>query len=581
MANSAPSRPSQELKPSGLLAEPLSTICPTPGIGDGASPGPGVEFNASGHQQNYEEKPEKLTVRLSNPPLSPQTLSITQNQSITRPTRIEMPGPPPDSTEMPHLPDPINSNDNSASTCGSPGRDVPPRHDSAYYSVNCRQLKNTEPQPDIQAQQVRAQQRIRILRQKVFRSRYFLKEVRSKVHTLRQDVIVAAANLTRKVGESLATGDMGALQVIEPSYQRLQKAHDALGSEEVEHDHREAKFEDAEYDLEEEEENLIRLEHLYSSAPIEAPSVGMSTSVVDEELPAVADAYQPSESKSESDLSEISNQGRLKVDYFAKAEEAEELNGELLQLEDDFYRTTRAVEYRTQNRMDNPDDAVDFIRTYPDVYDEVVKKVKETEDELFDLRASCLEQKLFDSSQYPYTSPNALSDDILDVMENIRSRSPFRTVAADRDEPDRHVDFGDKRAYINSWLLVTLMNSAHEIMLLRAQVYNEFLSDSAWARYVFDHWNGDGGGEHTDACRDLSRMDVFHGDPWNIELSFATRLNGSWSITSRFGSTLEIDSRMADEDESSSGQFWKPDQPSGKRRFSAPPAVQWTRKNSM
>ena len=547
MANGTPTSNTRAEATITSPVEPLLLLAASTDFVSTQNPDAGVKQSPSGLYGNNHEEAEDNQDISDEHSLFLQALPPKNEQLSQRHVRIEMVESPSGSWKTPSVLNP-NVADNRPKTAqnslhshNSTKEQEPPRQDSAYYSVDNISDDNSELDPDLQAQQVRARARLAILRRRVFRTRNILKDHRDRLRELRQDVREAADKLTRKVSECIALDDTAALQTVLPLHENLRVAQDIVGPEEEEYERLERRLDDEERDLEQEEDHFDR--HVDLSTVGLVGSAEIAESKLDEELSPLIKPYHPSDSE----VSHLSVTDERLAEYLGKVSEAENLKQELDDLEEDYERLTKDLAFRKRHKVPASKETIQFINIYPQAHEETLEKLYDIEDDIENLREHCLEQKVFTASEYIYTSRSALYEDIMDSVDEARARSPLRTAANDLKYPEAEVDFSDKRDYINKWLLKWVQESVFETLLLRSYIVQAFSSQSTylaedkWPKLALESWDVDHAGEHTNQAFTESRMDMILGDPRNIETPSTAQRTGFLGILTDIGS-LEIES---------------------------------------
>lgn len=418
----------------------------------------------------------------------------------------------------------------AASAPGSPffGK-KPPRHDSAYYSMKGRD-DASEVDFEVQVRQMRARERVQILRTRVLRTRRVRRERRGQLRHLRDNARDALDKLTRKINELVALGRLENLQAeLSPYYDALRTAQDELGPAEDAFDNLEHRLDEEEQDLEDEEDHFYRHNNVLS---LDVPD-----SKLDDELSPLVKPYHPPEAE----VPELSLEDEKVRDYLAKIEEAERLKEELDDLESDYYQFSVDANFRKKHGIPLSTETAEFLKAYPDEYKECLSNLHTVEDSLLDLRDECIDQGLFSKSEYVYEPRDALYEEVMESVDEARERSPLR-VAADHHREDE-TNFGDKRDYVNKWLLEWVSDSTVDTMMLQAWIYFEYpqnknqdLGEERWTELVIDNWNKDGAGKMANQFYNASKLDAIEGDTGNLNAISTTR-SGTRDI---YGS-LEVD----------------------------------------
>lgn len=420
----------------------------------------------------------------------------------------------------------------AASAPGSPffGK-KPPRSDSAYYSMRGRD-DVSEVDSEVQVRQMRARERVQILRTRVLRTRRVRRERKDQLRHLRDNARDALDKLTRKINELVALGRLDNLQSeLSPYYDALRTAQDELGPAEDAFDNLEHRLDEEEQDLEEEEDHFYRHNNVLS---LDVPD-----SKLDEELSPLVKPYHPPETE----IPELSLENEKVRDYLAKVEEAERLKEELDDLENDYYQLTVGANFRKKHGIALSTETAEFLKAYPDEYKECLSNLHTVEDALLDLRDECIDQGLFTEFEHVYEPRDALYEEVMEYVDEARDRSPLR-VAADHHR-ENETNFGDKRDYVNEWLLEWVAESTVDTMMLQAWIYFEYpknknqdLEEEKWTELAIDNWDKDGAGKMANQFYNASKLDAIEGDTGNL-------MSTTRSGTRDFYGSLEVDAEEA------------------------------------
>jgi hypothetical protein len=409
----------------------------------------------------------------------------------------------------------------------------PNRQDTSYYSINDAQDKNSELDADTQARQVRARERLEILRARVFRTRRLIKDRRDNLRQLRSNVRDAAAKLTRQIDEALALQDVKALESFAPYYQQLRIAQDELGPKEEEYDAFERRLDDQEQDLEQEEDYFYRHN--------KAPSNAISDAELDEVLSPLLKPYQPPENEFQS----FNLENELVKEYLEKVGEAKYLKEQLDELDDDYYRLSKDASFRNRHNIPISLETTTFLENFTETHKETLHKLHDVEDDLFDLRDRCLDKNLFAETDYVYEERDALYEEVMDSVDEARDRSPLVIAARHINYHEPDTNFDDKREYVNNWLLQWVQDSAIESARLRAYIYFEYpdtgkqLRDDKWPELALRNWDKDEAGVDATESFNASKMDTIAGNTGKHVPSTARRTGFLDSLGS-FGSSLSL-----------------------------------------
>jgi len=411
-----------------------------------------------------------------------------------------------------------------------------PRQDSSYYLTQDVSDASSELNADTQARQVRARERLEILRGRVLRTRRAIKDRRSKLKQLRENVLDAGDKLTRKIEEIIALQTVNALETISPYYERLRQAQDDLGPEEDEFERLERRIEDQEQDLEQEEDHFYRHN--------EVPEGGISESKLDDVISPLIKPYPPPETEPEPEPLSLEND--LVQRYLGRVAEAELLKDELDELDDEYDRLSHETSFRKRHNVRITDETTSFLTEYPELRAATLENLRAVEEHLFDLRDQCLDQKLFTDADYIYEIRDALVEEVMESVEEARDRSPLRVAAYHIDYREEDIDFDDRRDYVNKWLLKWVEESAFETFMLRRFIFESYpnkdkeLTDEVWSTLALENWDSDAAG--------ILETRNFYAGQLN---TIMTKVNGpsTGRRTGFFGGSSEHDSLEVDLDD--------------------------------
>ena len=381
------------------------------------------------------------------------------------------------------------------------------RQDSAYESVRGQ---HDEIDPDIQTRNVRARERVEILRARVLRTRGDINEKREGVQALREKFRSATDKLMRALDEFMAQGrgrdrDRAALF---PYYEQVRSLQDQLGPAEDDYDILERRLNREEKELEQEETRFYTSNNIVLRLH--------PNDKLDEHLTPLIKPYEPVDVEYEN----LDLNNELVQQYLATVEEANHLGEQLDSLEDEQYRLSQELSFRTRHKLHISERTKTFLFEFPDAHKALLEQLHTVEDNLYDLRDRCVAEQLFAASEYPYVPHNALVEEINESVNDARDRSPLRTavlhhnVAAHLQEPN----FEDKKDYVNSWMLDWVQDSTLDALRLRELIYSEYppygklLQDDEWSELALDFWDRDEAGKFANQKCVLSTMDALHGD---------------------------------------------------------------------
>ena len=380
------------------------------------------------------------------------------------------------------------------------------RQDSAYESV--RGIHD-EIGSDIQTRNIRARERVEILRGRVLRTRGDINEKREEVQALREKFRNATDKLMRALDEFMVQErdrdrDRAALY---PYYEQVRSLQDQLGPAEDEYDTLEFRINREEKELEQEETRFYTANNIILRLHPDDK--------LDEHLTPHTKPYEPEDIEYE-DL-DLNNE--LVQQYLDTVEEANHLGEQLDSLEDEQYRLSQELSFRTRHKLQISERTKTFLFEFPDTHKALLEQLHSVEDNLYDLRDRCVAEQLFAASEYPYVPRNALVEEINESVNDARDRSPLRTavihhnVAAHLQEPN----FEDKKDYVNSWMLDWVQDSTLDALRLRQIIYSIYppggkqLQDDDWSELALDFWDVDEAGNFANQKRVPSTIDALRG----------------------------------------------------------------------
>lgn len=380
---------------------------------------------------------------------------------------------------------------------------------------------------DIQIRQLRARERVAVRRGRVSRTRRLIKGRREELRRLREDLRDASDRFTQKANEIIALG--GFQEDLTPYHDRLREAQDALGPVEDVYDRLESRLDDEEQDLEQEET------HFYRHYDVTI------TSIPDSKLDDVISPLVKSCDAPDLEIEEQPLEDVLAQRYLNKVTEASQLKDELDSLEEEYFRISTDVSFR--NRYDIPLSAetTRFLDEYRTTHSEILEHLHAVESNLFDLRDQCLDQGLFQGSEYVYEPRDALCEDVMETVYEAEDRSPLRMAAIRIGLGDEEIQFNNKRRYVNSWLFEWIKDSPYECLSLKTWIAckypkhpgaGEDLADDKWSDLALEHWDTDGAGAHTNEFYDASMLDAIAGDTGKFNTTIIGRSGISHSLLS-------------------------------------------------
>jgi hypothetical protein len=410
------------------------------------------------------------------------------------------------------------------------------RRDSSYYSSKDMESDGSEVDFATQAKQLRARERIVIRRQRVQRTRRLIRACREKVHKFRDELRDVVDLLARRYNER-KTLEQQFEENIKDLYEKLQNARDKLGPAEDEYDNLERRLDNEEDDLEEEEEFFYSHNDLFN--------IIVPESRLDIPLSPLSEPSRPLDSDPEDFVFEHP----LVRKYLKKLEEAEDLKEDMDQLENEYLEVSEKMMFRRKHHIPLSEETTTFLYDeYPKLHAEIIKDLRAAEDALFKIRDECIEEKLFTESDHTYERWDTLCDDLMDLVDVARDRSPIRAAAQHLDYNDRDTDFGDKKDYVNKWILQWIEESTVGTMLLQAWIYfeypdgskkNEKLGDEKWSALAVENWDYDNAGDAANKNNRDSKLDTIAGvNPAKTIRRHATS-TGRSGVSSSLG-TLDV-----------------------------------------
>lgn len=417
----------------------------------------------------------------------------------------------------------------------------PPRHDSSYYSVNGTDEERSVLNAEVQTTQLRARERVAILRARAYRTRRIMRDWREKLRELREASRDAAAQLMSKIDELIAVNNVHSLKTLAPYHELARRGQDELGPAEEKYNQLESRLNDEEEELEQEEDHFYRHYNAFA-API-------GDSKLDEELSPRVKPYLPPDS-----IGGLQLEPELVQEYHGKVLEAELIKEELEVLENDHIRYAEEATFRQRHDVPLSRQNAMFLSEFPELYKETVRKLREIENEVFDLRDKCIEHGLFSETDHIYESHDAFADGLQDAVDDALDRdtllaSHFESHGAEI----RLQDFRDKREYVSNWLLGWTRSSSVESLQLRAWIYFEYPGSDKhaiaehWSDLALEMWDADGAGAGADSGHQTSEMDAIYGGTScpAITRSFSsTSLPRAKNLTVDFEDDVPARSRM-------------------------------------
>lgn len=397
----------------------------------------------------------------------------------------------------------------------SPRHDISPhRQDSAYESIKGTQDEGSIVDVDTQARNVRARERVEILRGRVLWTRSVINEKRQEVQSLRERLRHATDKLMQVVNGFTVAGSSQEPYVLIPYCQAMREAHDELGPAEDDYDSLEIRLNREEGELEQEERHFYTHNNILLDVPPD--------SKLDKTLTPLVKPYQPQDSE----FTNLDLENELVQEYFSKVAEAEHLKEEIYDLENEQYRLTEDLSFRTRVNLPLSEEKRTFLFDFPTTHKKLLEDLQTIEDNLYDLQRRCIDGRLFDESEHGYKPRDALIDEINESINDTRDRSPMWTSGPYRSTT--HPDSKCKDKWdLNAWLLGLVRQSTVESLQLRAFIYFEYprsaknLDGEEWAELALNFWDRDETGESSNQKRVLSTMDALLGgtaDDWEESL---------------------------------------------------------------
>ena len=373
---------------------------------------------------------------------------------------------------------------------------------SAYSTLQWIEDSSSEVDFDRQARNIRARERVEILRRRVIRTRHLTYESRQTLRESRERYRDACARLMGAIDQIMARDDVRNLKTLEPYYKEIRAAQDEMGPAEDAYDRLENRLDDEEQDLEQEEDHFNRRYNVTVPLPPE--------SKLDDVLSPLLKPYQTPETE----IQNLDLENELVQEYLEKVAEAEHLKEELDDLESDFNRLSEDAVFRKRHNIGLSTETAEFLAEYEKIYKNTVDTLRATEDALFDLRNRCVNGHLFNESEYVYESRDALTEEVMDSVMEARERSPLYTAAQGNEYHERETNFKDKRDYVNHWMLEWMQGSPLEAFQLRAWIYFENPEtrkdplDYEWSELAILWWDNDDAGQAANENEDYKRSRI-------------------------------------------------------------------------
>jgi hypothetical protein len=317
-------------------------------------------------------------------------------------------------------------------------------------------------------------------------------------------------------------------------FESVQNAQDALGPIEDAYDRLESRLDAEEQDLEDEEDHFTRYHELSAVS-----AIPVAESKLNDVVSPLVKPYDPPEAEMQS--LKLSQANPLMQEYFEKVEEARRLKEYLDVLEDDYYQISTDASFRNRHNIALSAESTNFLAEYPRMHLDILEDLHKTEDDIFDLRDECIRQQLFNNNEYAYEPRDALSEEVMDSVYDARDRSPLHIAMQENRYPERETDFGNKREYVNNWLLEWVQDSAYESLLLKAWIYFEYpdspekfdtLGDDKWSDLAIQNWGHDAAGESANLHHSTNRLGAIAGQTGRLHAT----TTGQSGITDSLGS---------------------------------------------
>jgi hypothetical protein len=356
-----------------------------------------------------------------------------------------------------------------------------------------------------------------------------LNEKRQDVHLLREKLRDSTAQLMRAIDELVARDNVQNLRSLAPFYEATRKAQDELGPVEDAYDLWEIRLNREEDELEQEEM------HFYTHNKIVLAS--LPDSKLDEPITPLMQPYQPDNGQ----FQDLDLENELVKEYLGNLADAEHLKEEIDELENEQYMLMEELAFRTRYNLKLSKEKESFIFEYPQNHKDLVEKLQQMENNLFELRQRCIEQGLLTESEYTYEPRDELVEEIQDSLNDALDLLPLR-LAADNAGHQHEPNFEDKRDYVNTWLLEWVQDSPIETLRLRICIDFEFDRDGKqmevekWPTLALDWWDRDRAGEDANEKHALSTMDALLGATSNSRES-----EGSLDVDLGDGERVEIE----------------------------------------
>jgi hypothetical protein len=383
----------------------------------------------------------------------------------------------------------------------------PYRQDSAYESIRAFQDDIPSVDADIQAGNLRARERVEILRGRVLRTRRTINEKRQELQTFRERFRDATDKLMRIVNEFMVLENGRNREALFPYYEEVRSAQDQLGPAEDDYDILEVRLNREEVELEQEEAFFYRFNNIvlrpFPDDRLDAP------------LSPLIKPYEPEDAEYEN----LDLDNELVKQYLATVAEADHLGEQLDALEEEQYQLSQELSFRTRHQIPISERTTTFLFEFPQLHKELVQQLHDVEDNLYELRDRCVAEQLFTLSEHVYVPRNALIEEINESMNDARDRSPLRSAVLHHNTSAhlQELDFSDKQDYVNTWMLGWVQDSSLDTLRLKDFIYSEYpkgakqLQDDEWSELALDFWDRDKAGISANQKPVLSTIDALLG----------------------------------------------------------------------
>jgi hypothetical protein len=380
----------------------------------------------------------------------------------------------------------------------SPLRQV--SQDSAYESIMGTKQSESEVDLDQQAANIKARERVEIIRGRVLQTRNVMSEKRQELQFLREILRDTTDDLMRAVNKLMAFENIKDLRSLAPYHEALQRAQDDLGPAENAYDLLEIRLNREEEELEEEEKYFYTHNHVPLARPSDAR---LEKTLTPRTMPYDPEGQSPSNLKLEPELVQV---------YFDKVAGAEIFKEQLHELEDKQYSLNQELFFRKRHELPLSKEKADFLDNFPRLRRDLIDALENLEDDLHEIRDRCIKENLFGPSDYPYEPYDALVEEIYDSIDDVRDQRPLYA------HYKKHLaDFEKKQDYVNTWLLEWIQESTVEILQLRSFIYTEYpvygkeLLGDDWSDLALEFWDRDSAGKAANREQRKSTIDALLG----------------------------------------------------------------------